>query len=312
MKLANTVIAGVNKAGTTGLYVALASHPQVAPSAVKETKFFLPLRYGEPLPPIAEYASNFAAAGDEPVRLEATPAYFYGGEALARGMRAALGDPRIIVVLREPVSRFLSFFEYQKVRLRIPQEMAIEEYLAIVDRLDRADFSDPANERYFAFFGGCYADYLPAWVQTYGERLRVMFLDDLVADPQAALRELAVWLGIDPDGYKAARTDDENRTVAFKNRRLQQFALFVNDRSERFLRRHHGVKQRLRALYYRFNGQAGRSVVGDDVRTLLTARYREPNERLTGQLVAAGIALPPWLEPAGSAAAPRSSSSSRR
>ena len=185
MKLANTVIAGVNKSGTTGLYVALASHRQVAPSAVKETKFFLPLRYGQATPPISEYAGYFEGAGDEPVRLEATPAYFYGGEPLAEGMREALGDPKIIVVLREPVSRFVSFFEYQKVRLRIPETMTIEEYLAIADRLDRADFADPENEKYFAFYGGCYADDLPAWTATYGERLRVVFLDDMVADPAA-------------------------------------------------------------------------------------------------------------------------------
>jgi len=181
--------------------------------------------------------------------------------------------------------------------------MPIEEYLATADRLDRAAFSDPDNERYFAFSGGCYADFLPAWTQTYGKRLRVLFLDDMVADPRRTLRELATWLEIDPDGYEIERTDAENRTVAYKHRGLQRFALYVNDRSERFLRRHHGLKQRLRALYFRFNGKAGRSAVPDGVRAELAARYREPNERLAEQLVAAGIALPPWLEPAGSEAA---------
>lgn len=308
MKLANTVIAGVNKAGTTGLYVALASHRQVASSAVKETKFFLPLRYGQPLPPIAEYAGYFEGAAGEPVRLEATPAYFYGGEPLARGMHDALGDPRVIVVLREPVSRFVSFFEYQKVRLRIPESMTIEEYLAIADRLDRAEFADPENEKYFAYFGGCYADDLPAWLQTYGDRLRIVFLDDMVADPQRTLRQLATWLEIDPDGYTIERTDAENKTVAYKNRGLQRVALFMNDRSERFLRRHHGLKQRLRALYFRFNGKAGKAAVDDTVLAELATRYREPNERLAAQLVAAGIALPPWLQPAGSDAGTRASS----
>jgi hypothetical protein len=311
VKLANTVIAGVNKAGTTGLYVALASHRQVAPSAVKETKFFLPLRYGQPVPPVGEYAGYFEGAGDEPVRLEATPAYFYGGERLARGMRDALGDPRIIVVLREPVSRFVSFFEYQKVRLRIPETMTIDEYLRAADRLDRADFADPENEKYFAYYGGCYADDLPAWTGTYGDRLRVVFLDDMVSDPRQSLRDLATWLEIDPDGYTVERTDAENKTVAYKNRGLQRVALYVNDRSERFFRRHHGLKQRLRALYFRFNGKGGKAPVDEGVLTELAARYTEPNERLAAQLVAAGIALPPWLQPAGSDAGSRSPSPAR-
>lgn len=294
-KMANTVVAGVNKAGTTGLYVALASHPQVASSAVKETKFFLPLRYGKPLPPLSEYASYFEGAGDEPVRLEATPAYFYGGTALAEGMRDALGDPRIIVVLREPVSRFVSFFEYQKVRLRLPESMTIEEYCAATAEMTLADFADPDNERYFGFHGGCYADFLPTWAATYGDRLRILFFDDLIARPDESLHDLAEWLEIDPNGYRATSTETENRTVGFKNRRLQRVALFVNDGAERFLRRHHGLKQRLRALYYRVNGQSKRASVSDEVRGELHARYREPNDRLAEQLRRAGIAIPEWL-----------------
>ena len=47
----DAVIAGVNKAGTTSLFVSLSTHPDVAPSAIKETRYFLPARYGQPLEP---------------------------------------------------------------------------------------------------------------------------------------------------------------------------------------------------------------------------------------------------------------------
>ena len=42
----DAIIAGVNKAGTTSLFVSLSTHPDVAPSSIKETRFFLPARYG--------------------------------------------------------------------------------------------------------------------------------------------------------------------------------------------------------------------------------------------------------------------------
>jgi hypothetical protein len=294
-KLANTVIAGVNKAGTTGLYVALASHPQVAPSAVKETRFFLPLRYGERTPPLSEYASYFSSARDEPVRIEATPSYFYGARPLAEGMRDALGEARILLCFREPISRFVSFFTYQKARLRIPEEMTIAEYLAAGDRLTPADFSDPANERYFGFLGGCYADFLPAWTEIFGEGVHVVFFDDLVADLDSVLRNLASWLQIEPDGYRVEALDSENRTVVYRNRAFQRVALFINDSAERFLRRHHGLKQRLRAAYYRLNGQTKREAVPDEFLDELRARYREPNARLAQQLQGAGITMPAWL-----------------
>ena len=108
------------------------------------------------------------------MRLEATPSYFYGGAALATKMGELLTNPRVLVILREPVSRALSFFAYQKIRLRFPADMSIVDYLAAADALSDDDFGDPENEKYMAFRGGCYADYLPAWLETFGtDRLHV-------------------------------------------------------------------------------------------------------------------------------------------
>src|SRR3979409_1454286 len=106
----DVVIAGVNKAGTTSLFVSLATHPQIAPSAVKETRFFLPARYGQPVEPKAVYDEYFAGAEDARARLAATPSYFYGGGAVAESIDETLPGARIIVVLREPVARAISFF----------------------------------------------------------------------------------------------------------------------------------------------------------------------------------------------------------
>ncbi len=118
---ANTIIAGANKAGTTSLFVSLSGHPVVAPSSVKETGYFLPVRWGQPCAPVSDYEACLADAGDRPVRLEATPSYVYGGRALVERMIEVCGEPRVLVVLREPVSRFVSFFTAQKARLRIPE-----------------------------------------------------------------------------------------------------------------------------------------------------------------------------------------------
>ena len=294
---ANTIIAGVNKAGTTSLFVSLQAHPQVATSAVKETRHFLPARYGRPIDAPSAYASYFADAGDRPVRLEATPGYFYGGESLVAEIVEQLGpDTRVIVVLREPVSRLVSFFTFQKTRLRIPESTTLVEYLAAADRLSDADFADPANDAYFGFRGGCYADYLPAWLAAFGPHLKILFFEDLVTDTDAVLRDVAVWLGIDPSAFPEPDLSSENRTTGFKSRRLQRLALAFNDRLERFLRRHPAMKRRLRAAYYRLNGRAARESVSSVTEAELAARYREPNARLAEQLRDAGVIdIPDWL-----------------
>lgn len=297
LRAANTIIAGVNKAGTTSLFVSLQSHPQVATAAVKETRYFLPARYGRPLEPASVYEAYFAAAGDRPVRLEATPSYFYGGQPLIDEIVALLGpDVRILVVLREPVSRFVSFFSYQKTRLRIPESMSVEEYLATADRLGPDDFADPDQERWFAFLGGCYADYLPSWQAAFGSRLRVLFFDDLMGSPGSVLPEVARWLGIDPEAFPVTELGSENRTTGFRFRRVQRVALAANHRFERFLRRHPDLKRRLRAAYYRVNGRAAREAVPEEVKRELARRYEEPNARLATQLRDAGVTeLPDWV-----------------
>jgi hypothetical protein len=296
LRLANVIIAGVNKAGTTSMFVSLAAHPQVAPSAVKETRFFLPLRYGGELPPLAEYASFFAGARNEPIRLEATPAYFYGGRRLATRVDEVLPGARILLSLREPVARFVSFFTFQKARLRLPEDMSLEEYVAACEQRRDDDFDDPANEPYFALRGGEYAQYLPAWLETFEDRLHVVFFDELVRDPEAVAREIAVWLGIDPDAFPAAPDKSENRTVGYRNRRLQRLALSANQRLERWLRRHPHLKRRLRYTYYRLNGKAARTTVPAPVAERLQQHYAEPNARLAEQLSTAGFRCPRWTE----------------
>lgn len=292
----DVIIAGVNKAGTTSLFVALSEHPQVAPSAVKETQYFTPVRYGRPVESPAVYEGYFAGLEGRRARLEATPSYFYGGAPLARLVDETLSNPRVILVLREPVGRAISFFQFQKTRLRIPEELSIEDYLAHAANLSPADFLDPANERYFAVGGGCYADFLAAWLERFApDRLLLLSFEDLTADPERVLQETATWLGLDPDLLPDASLAAENRTAAFKSRKLQRLALGVNDRFERFLRRHPRVKRPVRALYWRFNGRMARNQVSDDVRRELVEQFREPNERLAAQLRAAGLALPPWL-----------------
>ena len=292
----DVIIAGVNKAGTTSLFVALSTHPDVAPSSIKETRYFLPARYSEPLAPASVWDGYFAGAGDRPVRLEATPSYFYGGARVAEAMRDRLVNPHVLLVLREPVSRAISFFTYQKVRLRFPADYPIEEYLAVADGLTDADFLNPDNERYLAFRGGCYADFLPGWIDTLGtERISVIDFDALVQDQAATLRATAEWLGLDPDAFPAEALSSENRTTGFKSKGFQRVALAGNDRLERVLRRHPETKRRLRAFYYRLNGRVASEAIPERVKADLAARYAAPNARLAHQLEAAGIARPGWL-----------------
>ena len=202
------------------------------------------------------------------------------------------------MILREPVARAISFFAYQQVRLRFPADTSIVDYLAAADALTDADFGNPENEKYMAYRGGCYADFLPAWLDTFGtDRLHVVWFEELVSNPAAVVDPLAEWLGLDPAKFPDDALSSENRTTGYKNKAFQGFALKANDQLERVLRRHPDTKRKLRAFYYKLNGKTVVDEIPQSVRDELRERYREPNARLAAQLEAAGIHLPPWLSP---------------
>jgi hypothetical protein len=110
-------VAGAPKAGTTALHAALAYHPQLYMSAVKEPKFFLtdgppPTRggpgdvktYREHVWQRADYEALFDPAPPGTLRGESTPFYLYDRAAQLR-IRALVPQARLILVLRDPVER---------------------------------------------------------------------------------------------------------------------------------------------------------------------------------------------------------------
>src|SRR3954463_5722939 len=117
MPLPDFLIAGVPKAGTTALHAALAPHPGLYLSPVKEPKFFLsdgpPPRHGGPgdvqtyqehVWRREEYEALFARAPEGALLGEATPFYLHDPGAHAR-IKALVPQTRLVLLLRDPVDR---------------------------------------------------------------------------------------------------------------------------------------------------------------------------------------------------------------
>jgi hypothetical protein len=118
MALPDFFVIGAPKAGTTALHAALAAHPGLFMSRVKEPTFFIsdgppPSRGGGPgdvqtyrehIWRRAEYEALFAGAPRGALRGESTPFYLYRTDAQKR-IRALIPDAKLIVILRDPVER---------------------------------------------------------------------------------------------------------------------------------------------------------------------------------------------------------------
>lgn len=292
--LPNLLLAGFPKTGTTSLFALLARHPDVGASSVKETEYFLPVRYGESLAPIGDYVRVFAGTGSAAVRMEATPAYVYGGQPVIDAIRATLDAPKVLLTVREPVGRLRSYFRAQQARLRIPEEMTFEAYVARSAPIgaDALRFRD--QDPWIGVIGGMYADFVPAWMEAFD--VRMVAFEDLTQRTGEVLAALAPWLGLDPEPFIGVDLPHENPSVMFKGRRLQSFALGFNHRLEPFLRRHPEFKTRLRAAYYRVNGKP-MPKADWTLEPEVGARYADSNRRLADRWRSLDPAtVPSWLD----------------
>jgi hypothetical protein len=197
-------IAGVPKAGTTALHAALARHPALYMSAVKEPKFFLTdgpppdqggpgdaKTYREHVWRRADYEALFDPAGAGQLRGESTPFYLHNREAQRR-IREQVPHAKLIVVLRDPVERAHSNWTHL--------------WSAGLDPIDDVVRACAEEERRVA------AGWAEFWQYTglgkYGEQLRDLYevfpreqvlvfrYRALVEDPVKALDQVCAFLGV--------------------------------------------------------------------------------------------------------------------
>ena len=310
-RLPNLVIAGASKTGTTSLYYYLAQHPEVCASDIKELRYFVPLRHGGTVGPVEGYAAHFRRCGQTRYAMEATPEYFYGGRTIARALHDTCGDVRVIVSLRSPAERCWSWFRFVRSRARIPKEMSFDDYLDHCERLHRAGTDGHAeNAAFGGLGGGCYDTYLDSWVAEFGERLRLVFFDDLIDRRSETLRDLCAWLDIDTSVVEGFDYSVENKTEQYHSRRLQEAAVAVNRQLEAFFARHRGAKRSLRRAYYLVNRSTADLAMSDGARERLRVFYAPHTERLRAQLATMGRTLPDGWCPDDASAQTASPSSS--
>ncbi len=290
------VVVGVTKGGTTSLFRYLGQHPSFCPSDQKELRYFSPARYGEELEPIETYARHFAHRSDQAIAFEATPGYFYGGRALATAMDNSLPDVRAVVSLREPGARCWSWYTFVRSRARVPKSMSFDDYLDVCLRLHgTGEDGLRENQPFWGVGGGCYDVWVRDWLDTLGDRFRVMFFDDLVENPARQVRSLCDWLGVDSAPVDDIRFDVENKTEQYRFRRVQQAALAVNRRAETWWSAHPTVKQHVRSAYYTVNRDAAQPQFSERARARLSEFYAEHNRALARALADQPIKLPAWL-----------------
>jgi Sulfotransferase domain len=208
--LPDFVIIGAAKAGTTSLFGWLLEHPFVRGSARKETNYFSHYySRGEDWYrihfPLESEREAFAAEHGRPFLTgEASPSYLLHVWAPER-MAKHLPDARLIVQLRDPVDRAYSQYQMR----RRDGEEPLDSFEAAVDaeegRLAAEHERMLGDRRYSSYEVACwsylmrsrYAEQLERWFRYFPrERIHILSLESLAADPGAALDAVHEFLGL--------------------------------------------------------------------------------------------------------------------
>lgn len=293
-QLPNLIIAGVHKAATTSLFMYLKDHPAIYGPGKKELHYFTPLRYGEPLKDINTYKAYFANAGNAQYLLDASPSYFYGTQAIADKMTEILpAEHKVIVVLRNPTSRFFSYLNFLRANLTlkpgVDTQSFIDKCLAHKGLIKDDIYSRAINE-------GKYIEFIPAWVRHYKANFKIVYFEELIADPLKVMCDLAAWLNISDTPFRKMNFSNENKTVFVSNRGMHSIALNINNKFEKFWRQNHALKKRIRSIYYLLNKGKQHSNQNDkQYIDQINGIYEPYNKELASFLRAEHLPLPSWL-----------------
>lgn len=172
---------GAQRSGTTWFTDLLTQHPQVGLGTNGKKEQHLLHKVGDGLVPAAEYLDLFPQDGI--ARGEWTPQYLRHATAPATAARLLPESAPILVLLRDPVERFLSAMRLAATRATSPWPYPV-----------------PITVQGFS---GFYADQLAMWSHHVGrDRLVVMVYEDVRQTPQPAVDAVWRWLGHDPVGLQ--------------------------------------------------------------------------------------------------------------
>jgi len=275
----NFFVVGAPKAGTTTLYRYLAGHPAVFVAPIKEPNHFcsdlhphaassilndrLPLDIAayladEERRPVQaawiesreDYLRLFGPATNFAMRGECSTSYLYSATAAA-GIAAFDPQARVIALLRDPATRAYSHYQMDR-RIGITTRTFREE----IER----EFQDTracwSTSRLYLGLGR-YAEQLGRYYQVFpGDRILVLYSDELLAAPETVLAGIATFLDLEPFPPLSA-AEHANPAALPRFRRLNR--ILHQTRIKRHLRAvlPGGLKSAIRSWYFRGHPEAG-------------------------------------------------------
>jgi hypothetical protein len=196
----NAFIIGAPKSGTTTLFDLLVQHPDVYQSNTKEPKFFTHEKqsfqgpgdlseYKQALKSLEAYNSNFNFKFK--VNIDASADYLYFSNLVAKDIYKYNPDSKIIVCLREPVSRAYSAYVHMRRDLREDKD--------IVQAINEYELGTRNNWEFMWDYIGCslYHKNVESYKELFEKNIMLIDFSELISEPENISLKVFDFLGLD-------------------------------------------------------------------------------------------------------------------
>ncbi|MDH3379333.1 MAG: sulfotransferase [Gammaproteobacteria bacterium] len=285
-RLPDFLLVGAAKSATSSLYFYLDQHPQIAMASQKESWFFSyyknPPDYASPgvlsdvVSELDTYLRLYDGAETNQILGDACPSYLYTYEDTIRNIRQlysneALEKLKIIISLREPVSRAYSqFYTFKR---------KVQEPLAFDQAIQQGTINQRLREKWNIFYDyigfGMYAKQVEAFQQAFGkERVHVLLYEDIHTDIQKTCRGIYDFLGVDPEII----VDDRHKYNAISGEPKLKWVVAGMFSKNRFKRKISALipeRLRMRIIFIIFKILLKREAMGVNTRRQVAEYFRE-------------------------------------
>jgi len=227
----NALIIGAGRSGTTSLYAYLESHSDVCFSNIKEVHFFSIdelYKRGE-----SYYHSFFRKCQGAPVIASADTYLLMDHDAIQR-IYTYNPEMKIIVMLRDPVSRAYSSYNYS---VNFGHHQAYAAFLdsLAVEKQIAGEANIVTRNNVGHFYGSLYYEHLHKWAAVFPrEQILLLKTSDLKENPQKFSKELFSFLNL---SETQGKFEQANAAAVPKSRKLEQFFLDRNNVLRKIIRR---------------------------------------------------------------------------
>ena len=204
-KLPNFLIVGAAKCGTSSLHKYLDQHPEIFMSKVKEPRFIssqvTPFPLNGPgdhkveawyVKNFEDYSNLFADADGYPVVGESSADTLYFHKGTIPVIKKYLGDPKIVIMLRNPVKRAFSAYQHMVRDLR--EDLSFED--GLLEEPNRIKNNWELIYHYKA--ASLYYDSVKAFLENFSS-VKIILTEEQEKRPQQVLRDIFRFLGVDPN-----------------------------------------------------------------------------------------------------------------